>query len=98
MTDGMDDAIKEIGDALYRLRHAFDKHKLPVPDVLEWSSPEQGRKVEILLREHMHATGQYIMDASAGTARQATLHGFTVRYGATPFEDFNPDAYAIYNP
>lgn len=42
-----DQAISDIGDALMRLRNAYRKHEIPVPDQIAYSDPAQARDAKM---------------------------------------------------
>jgi hypothetical protein len=44
-----DDAIQDIGVALNKLRQAFIKHKIPVPDELTWTDKRKRDEANLIL-------------------------------------------------
>lgn len=83
----MSDVISDIGEALYRLRHAFMKHNIPVPDVLEYSDTGKAYDAMLPLRHAAsHNATQWVMDYQAKPYAEMCLHGFTLRFEARKIE------------
>jgi len=75
----MDDIENDIGTALIRLRQAFAKHKIPCPDILEYSDGAKAYKAIIPLR-HGLGPANWGMMSSAAPVGEASLAGFTLRF------------------
>lgn len=75
----MDDIENDIGTALMRLRQAFARHRIPCPDVLEYSDGSKAYKAMIPLR-HALGPANWGMMQSSGTVGEASLAGFSLRF------------------
>lgn len=81
----MDEIENDIGTALMRLRAVFAKHKIPAPDVLEYSNQKAAYAAIPPLR---HAIGPtcWAMACDATPLGEVSLAGFTLRFQARQIE------------
>ena len=82
----MSDAMKDIEAALFDLRQAFAKHKIPLPDVLEYSDSRKGYDASMRLRLASKQNANWVMDQSAKPYAEMSLAGYTVRFEARKVE------------
>lgn len=79
-------SIADIEMALFRLRQAFARHKIPLPDVLEYTDSRRGYEASMSLRLAARQHTNFAMDSSARPFIELSLAGFTVRFEARKIE------------
>lgn len=82
----MSEAMDDIQQALFRLRQAFAKHDIPLPDVLEYTDSRRGYEASMRLRLAASQNANWVMDQSAKPHVEMSLAGYTVRFEARHIE------------
>lgn len=75
----MEEAHRDIGNALMQLRVAYAKHRIPCPDVFEYSDPEKACDALVMLRG-MVGPNFWVMDDKAARYGTVSICGFTMRF------------------